>query len=451
MKLPRDGVRMDKPVGNMGSGVQGNIARKLASQLYLAVWRWHFWAGLLVSPVLIALAITGAIIVFQPQLEPLIDKHLYYMKEGAQPQVPKQAFADAVAREMPGFYLVHFYAYPDPERTWDGFAYKKSDDGVESRRVFFDWHKGALIGQQDYNATFFREVIEIHRTLLAGLPGRIVTETATCWGIVSVLTGLYLWWPRKQEKVWGVWLPRIRGAARTVLKDWHTVPALYLSLILLVIMVTGLFFSHLWGTGYRAFAFFSGGVPEFYLSPPKSTIPAVVDTMPLSLDAVSDIASRRYNFEAENYEIALPAPGTDEPFSVVNANVLPWRNSAILYLDAYTGEELLFATGANLPWQSHLARLFYPLHTGLVFGLPTQILALLACIVLIATTSLGVLMWWRRRPAGTFGAPRQPPGGIAPKWMIAVTIALAIFLPTVGVSLILMAMGSFVCRRYIKS
>ncbi|MBB4272603.1 putative iron-regulated membrane protein [Rhizobium mongolense] len=35
-----------------------------APDLYRAVWRWHFYAGLLVLPFMIPLAITGAFISF---------------------------------------------------------------------------------------------------------------------------------------------------------------------------------------------------------------------------------------------------------------------------------------------------------------------------------------------------------------------------------------------------
>ena len=36
-----------------------DIAARSASNLYRAVWRWHFYAGLLVLPFLLVLAVTG--------------------------------------------------------------------------------------------------------------------------------------------------------------------------------------------------------------------------------------------------------------------------------------------------------------------------------------------------------------------------------------------------------
>ena len=36
---------------------------------YVAVWRWHFYVGLLVAPVLLIMAITGALYLFEHEIE----------------------------------------------------------------------------------------------------------------------------------------------------------------------------------------------------------------------------------------------------------------------------------------------------------------------------------------------------------------------------------------------
>lgn len=39
-------------------------ARREPSDLYRAIWRWHFYAGLLILPFLVTLALSGAIYLF---------------------------------------------------------------------------------------------------------------------------------------------------------------------------------------------------------------------------------------------------------------------------------------------------------------------------------------------------------------------------------------------------
>ena len=41
----------------------------IAAELQRAVWRWHFFAGLLVLPFLLWLAVTGALYLYKPEIE----------------------------------------------------------------------------------------------------------------------------------------------------------------------------------------------------------------------------------------------------------------------------------------------------------------------------------------------------------------------------------------------
>ena len=48
-----------------------------ASRTYRALWRWHFYAGLLVAPFLLILAVTGAIYLFNDELNLALSPELY--------------------------------------------------------------------------------------------------------------------------------------------------------------------------------------------------------------------------------------------------------------------------------------------------------------------------------------------------------------------------------------
>ena len=42
------------------------------ADLYRAVWRWHFFAGLLTLPFLLWLAVTGSLYLYKPELERVV-------------------------------------------------------------------------------------------------------------------------------------------------------------------------------------------------------------------------------------------------------------------------------------------------------------------------------------------------------------------------------------------
>ncbi|MGB1539705.1 MAG: PepSY domain-containing protein, partial [Rickettsiales bacterium] len=61
------------------------MPQKKASH-YNTFWRWHFYAGLLVSPVILLMAVTGGIYLFQGEIEDALYGDLLYLQtpyEGA--------------------------------------------------------------------------------------------------------------------------------------------------------------------------------------------------------------------------------------------------------------------------------------------------------------------------------------------------------------------------------
>ena len=64
-------------------------------------------------------------------------------------------------------------------------------------------------------------------------------------------------------------------------------------------------------------------------------------------------------------------------------------------------------------------------HEGQLFGWVNQLIGLSTAIALLATSVVGVLMWLRRRPAGTVGAPVKVDAPV-PRGAIAIMVALGI-------------------------
>ncbi len=67
--------------------------------LYRAVWRWHFYAGLFVLPFMITLAITGGLYLFKDELDNAIHANLKRVDvvENATAALPSTIIANAVA------------------------------------------------------------------------------------------------------------------------------------------------------------------------------------------------------------------------------------------------------------------------------------------------------------------------------------------------------------------
>ena len=89
------------------------------------------------------------------------------------------------------------------------------------------------------------------------------------------------------------------------------------------------------------------------------------------------------------------------------------------------------------------------LHEGRSLGLANMAVSALFCVGVIALCLTGPLMWWRRRPRGRrTGAPRGRMPLRTTPWLAAGVIALGVFLPLFGLSLlVVLLLDHLVLRR----
>lgn len=72
-------------------------------------------------------------------------------------------------------------------------------------------------------------------------------------------------------------------------------------------------------------------------------------------------------------------------------------------------------------------------HEGQLFGLANQLMGLAIALLLIATSTFGVLMWLKRRPQGRLGAPASSNDALSVR-AIAALMVLGLLLPLFGAS-----------------
>ncbi|MEM9173797.1 MAG: PepSY domain-containing protein [Myxococcota bacterium] len=410
--------------------------------LYRIAWNWHFWTGLLITPVFIVASVTGALFVFQPQVDRWLEREWRVMST---PEPGADAWADAalsafeaqVEATHPDYALRFVNFDPDPTREWEGILQgRRASDTLPTLHAYFDPYAQKLLGTIDRDPGFMAQTRLLHRNLWIGTPGRLMVELATCWGIISTLLGLWLWWPRGKERLWGVWLPRSRGRLRVVLRDWHTVPGVWVAPFAILVLLSGLLFSPVWGILYQVGNAVTSGFPDTILSPPLSSQATGPDAPRISIEDALARAESFAPFRGTRFSMEIPRPETDGSFLVMNTLKSPFDPLAGAFIDAVSGEIIASQRKHELPKRAVLTLLFYPTHVGSIFGLPTQILAVVVCVIFTTSGVTGVWLWWRRRPAGRFGAPRPVDGDLHPRWLFWLTVVFGVFFPVVGVTLV---------------
>ncbi|KFX71648.1 peptidase [Pseudomonas taeanensis MS-3] len=429
---------------------------------YNLAWRWHFYAGLLVIPFLILLSLTGIVYLFKPQLDQLMYADLLQVPVTGQRLSADQQLA-VVQRAYP---QANVQQYLPPVQA-DRSAQFVVDNAGQGINLFVDPYRGMLLGSQDAQNNLQAIARALHGELMIGTLGDRLIELAAGWGIVLLVSGLYLWWPRGSGGAGVLW-PRLGSHGRLFWRDLHAVTGFWGSLLLLFMLLTGMTWTGYWGAQFAgAWNHFPAAmwdaVPtsdqqaRSLNTSTKQTVAWAVETTPLplsdahaahtgsaasqagsaapqiSLQQVVDTASARG--VQPGYSITLPK-GAEGVYSIALFADDP-RHDATLHLDQYSGAVLADVRWADYGLVAKTVETGVMLHEGKLFGMPNQLLMLAVCLLVLLSAVSGMVMWWQRRPQGRLGVP--PLRHDLPRWKTAIVVMLLLgaAFPLVGASLLL--------------
>lgn len=400
-------------------------------ELYNAIWRWHFYAGLIITPILLIMAVTGGVYLFESELEDAIYGDLFYNGSHHAGTLDHDAVVAAVKRSYPGAAI---NTYRPPQQPGHNARLVINTEDDHELLVLVNAANLSIAGEIDSKSRITQISRRIHGGLMAGAAGEVIVELVACWTIIMVITGLYLWWPRATG-ISGSLLPRLRAHRRIVWRDLHAIPGFLLSLWILVIISTGLPWSVVWGNLLDKFAIGIGEEfpQEVFGSRPQSI--KVSGAESLGINAIVEVAaSQGLN---KGYEIQYPW-GETGTFAVV-----PLRhgetasNTAYLFIDRFSGEIRKDIRWPDIGAVGKLTSLGVRLHEGRLFGSVNQFMNLAAVIVLIGMGITGFTMWLQRKPKGGLGAPRTATLFKLEKSITFTIIILGIVLPLAGASMLL--------------
>ncbi|HYF62065.1 MAG TPA: PepSY domain-containing protein [Herpetosiphonaceae bacterium] len=455
------------------------------SRFYRAIWRWHFYAGLLVVPFMLMLAITGTIYLFKPQLDQLMYRELLIVEHTGGAALPATEQLAAVQAAYPGATVASFR--PSDAHDHSAEVSLATADG-RSLSVFVNPYTAGVLGERDADWNLQQVALKLHGELLIGPAGDRMIELAACWAIILLLTGMILWWPRQGARVWGTLLPRLRGGRRVFWRDLHAVPGFYAVVLILFLLVSGLPWTGFWG---KTFSKVAGDFPAaMWNAVPESTVltgslneagpkivpwaaeaaplpqsalpgheqhqggapsapatpqPGVPAGTPVDLDAIIALAQSRG--VVPGYTVSLP----QTPAGVYTVSVFPDdpADEATIHIDRYSGAVLADIRWSDYGWAPKAVEMGIALHEGKYFGLANQLLALFAALMVVLLSVTGVIMWWKRRPDGRLGAPAAPQVLPRKKTVAGVTLLLGVLFPLVGVSLIAVGLLDWLVIRRI--
>ncbi|GLX98679.1 PepSY domain-containing protein [Herbidospora sp. NBRC 101105] len=433
---------------------------KASTHNYRLLWRWHFYAGVFVAPILFVMAVTGSIYLFKQPFEAWSQRDVREVAAVANP-VPLADQVAAAQAVKPGVDIRAVIPPSGPGRS-TRIIFQGADSGpfADGISVYVNPGDGKVLGVVDDAGTFMATVRKIHGELMAGVAGDRIVETAACWSLILIATGTYMWWTTRRRAA-----PKKR--TRASLRRLHMWTGVGAGVAIVFLVLSGLPWSGFWGDYVnKAQAYFDSGYPEVTSTStvsgdlshhPDAKVPWAATNLPvpeseahhgggggvlqpgaIALEAALAAARpaiRNCPPGECDLKMLLPAEPTGV-YTVVTDHYRDPSAGQTLHVDQYSGKILTDYGWNEYGVLAKTVELGIAIHEGRRYGIVNLLVMLGACLALIGLIVTGVWMWWKRRPKGSVGAPRRPANGRTTWGVVALLAVLGILFPLAGLTMV---------------
>jgi uncharacterized iron-regulated membrane protein len=234
------------------------------------------------------------------------------------------------------------------------------------------------------------------------------------------------------------------------------VTAFWASAFTLVLLLSGLPWSDVWGSAFRAVRVEMGwikGAPQWSTggeapSQPDPHASHDHETPDVAPDVGSDLALlddivAHASSEALPFPAVVLAPGTAlfgvaSPDWVARSLTQNRPLGLSITYDRLTGREIARERFAERHALDRVIGYGQAWHEGALFGAVNQLIGVLTAAALVTMSVTAFLMWRRRKPTGSLGAPPLPSQRRVPLVIVMATTLLALLLPLLAASLLLL-------------
>lgn len=350
----------------------------------------HLWLGLASGLVVLVVALTGSIMVFQEELEPVLFRKEMIVQVQSH-RLPVDSLIAVAAAQYPKIPVRQVRVFAKENRSVLVLAGKVKRDTW--KYLYIDPYTGKVLGKGKSESRFFEVVLSLHRYLLAGDTGKIITGISCSMFFILTISGIIIWWPANKAAMKQRFRVKWDASFKRVNWDWHAVIGFYSSFFLLAISLTGLVWSYQW-------------MENLLYTVTGSKQEKEVKVMSKDLTVTKDAGVYEKVLVATNQaypyhgRVIINLPASDSLSVLVvksNEDALVTNQSSMVWFDAHTGSQLKIKPFEKLNLGDKARRMIYPIHTGSFFGWPTKIMALFISLFAATLPVSGFLIWLGRK------------------------------------------------------
>ena len=350
----------------------------------------HKWLGLTSGLIVFIVSITGCIFCFHDEIKDITRDYRFVPVE-SRPYIEPSVLQNNTTALYPGS-SNNMVIYSGTGRP----AIVYSIDKEIPYYVYFNPYSGDFMHRENLREDFFIIVEYIHLYLL--LPpeiGKHIIGGATIIFVFLLITGIIQWWPKKRKHLKDRLKIKWDAKWRRVNYDWHNVTGLYISLIALILALTGLTFTYEWMGDAFYLAGNAGTIYPDELEDPaidttitaKGNVPAIDQAFAKTIELAPTTGMY---FITDKGEAAAIETGS-------YPDALEFDHQSNFYFHPATGELIKKHYYNDKSTGLQLKEMNYGLHTGQYFGLTGKIIAFVASLFAAALPVTGFIIWWGRR------------------------------------------------------
>lgn len=331
----------------------------------------HRWVGVIAGLVILFIALTGGVLVFQHTQDRWLNSELF-PREAGDP-APVSLALEEVARKNPDMRVQGIRLPRDPH---DALVLMGGN-----RMIHCDPRSGAILGIRPRTGLWWQTFVKLHVNLMLGSTGGLIVEIATWITLGLALTGLWLWWPLR------IFVFRKGANFRRFNLDLHSVAGLYSSLFLIVICVTGLTMRHL------------------HLDHPHSpgSHAPQAGAQRINVDqAIQAAESALPGARAAAIEMPPPNPHASYRVQLAFFEDGSPAGRSVVFVDQWSGKPLAVHSAREGSLLERYDNLQLSLHIGAVGGTVTRWIAFFVCVAVLLQIFSGYVLWWKRTSSSKF-------------------------------------------------
>lgn len=363
----------------------------------------HLWLGLATGLVVLIVAGTGILLVFEDELDEWANHDFYFVTVPANAQrVTVDSMLHAAVAFNPALKITRIYAESQaPNRSVVFYAKKNK---TQTWHIAVNPYTGKLIEGVDYNKSFYGIVLSLHRTLCMNETGKAITGASCLIFVFMVISGIVLWWPKR----WPILKQRTRIAWKSKWKrlnwDLHAVGGFYVHIALFFISVTGLTWSYQWMNNAIYLVF--DGKPMKKAEAPVNTVKEPI--LAGFYESLYQQTNSRLPYKGRVTMLLPEKDSLSITVNKLNHEASVYNVADVLYFEKGTGRILKETLFKNATMGNKVRRMVYPIHTGRLYGWPTQLIALISAIMAFSLPITGLLIYLGRKKKKKATAVKKP-------------------------------------------